>query len=537
MAAPSYATNLTDILVDFPNTTGWTAIGTGGAGLNAPETDYYIQGSNCITKNAFASSTKGMIYDSGSDQGGSGTDGAYILWMTHTAPNSLAVRTSGGMQFIIGSGSGAYRHFYVGGSDTMEFQGWKLVAVNEGATADNTTGSPTAGVEQAFGGLWNLPTGGPTKGAPNALDGIRFGRCDIVITAGDVTPNGPASFDGVITNLEDAGTGAGNRYGLLTLREAGGSFENSGLIQFGSSATAVLFEDSDKTILLREHPHVTSNFNTWEIQNASSSITLTRITVQSLGTTSPGRVVTTDNATLLWTACSFIDMGAFGFESNATISRCLFLRTDEVTANTADLSGSQFVDCKAAADGACVIWDVATDPDTYLENTTFDSTNSPNAIHAIEFGTNSPTSMTLRGIDFTGFNATTGQNDSTFNILRNTGSVSINLVDCTSDVTLTNSYKTAGATVTITANTSITLTGLQNDTEVSVYDAGDGSEIAHVEDVTGNQFTFADVAGNVINIYIHKEDYYRADILNYTVPGSTTSIPIQQVYDPNYRNP
>jgi hypothetical protein len=230
-------------------------------------------------------------------------------------------------------------------------------------------------------------------------------------------------------------------------------------------------------------------------------------------------------------------MGVFGFESNATISRCLFLRTDEVTANTADMSGSQFVDCKAAADGACVIWDVAADPDTYLENTDFDSTNSPNAIHAIEFGTNSPTSMTLRGIDFTGFNATTGQNDSTFNILRNTGSVSINLVDCTSDVTLTNSYKTAGATVTITANTSITLTGLVNGTEVSVYDAVDGTEIAHVEDVTGNQFTFADVAGNVIDIFIHKEDYYRADILNYTVPGSTTSIPIQQVFDPNYRNP
>jgi hypothetical protein len=537
MAAATYSTNLATVLIEFASTTGWTSIGTGGAGLTAPETDYFIQGANCITKAAWAGATKGMIYSYGSDFGGSGTDGAYIAWMTHTAPNSLAARASGGMQFLMGTGTGAYNQYYVGGSDTMEFQGWKLIAVNENATADNTTGSPTSGQESYFGGLWNLPSGGPSKGAPAAIDGIRCGRCDIIIEFGDATPNGPADFDDLISTFEDAGTGAGNRYGLLSQREAGAAFENSGLIQFGSSTNAVLFTDSDKTVLLREHPHVTANFNTWELQNASSEVNLTRFTVQALGTTSPGRFITTDNGTLNWTACSFIDMGTFGFESNATINNCLFLRCDEITANTADLVGSQVVDCKAAADGACVIWDVASDPDTYLEDMSFDSTNSTNAIHAIEFGTTSPTAMTLRGIDFKGFNATTGQNDSTFNILRTSGSVSINLVNCTSDVTLTNSYKTAGATVTITANTSITLTGLVNGTEVSVYDAGDGSEIAHVESVTGNQYTFADVSGNVINIYIHKPDYYRADILNYTVPGSTTSIPVQQAFDPNYKNP
>lgn len=449
MTAAAYSTNLATVIIEFASTTGWTAIGTGGAALTAPETDYFIQGSNCITKGAWAGATKGMIYSYGSDFGGSGTDGAYIAWMTHTAPNSLAVRTSGGMQFIMGSGTGAYNQYYVGGSDTMEFQGWKLIAVNEAATADNTTGSPTSGVESYFGGLWNLPSGGPTKGSPAAIDGIRCGRCDLIVEFGDVTPNGPASFDDIITNFEDTGTGAGDRYGLLTQREPGGAFENSGLLQFGTSTNACLFEDSDKTINIRHHPHVTSNFHTWEVQNSSSTVNLTRITVQALGTTSTGRFVTTDNATLNWVGCSFIDMGVFGFESNATILRCLFLRCDEITANTADLTGSSVVDCKAAADGACVIWDVATDPDGYLDDMTFDSTNSTNAIHAIEFGTTSPTSITLRGIDFTGFNASSGQNDSAFNVLRNTGTVTINLVGCSSDVSLTNSYKTAGATVVV----------------------------------------------------------------------------------------
>jgi len=446
MTAATYTTNLADIFTDG-STTGWTALGGGASGL-AQETDYFIQNTSCLSKAAFASATKGMIFSYGSDAGGSGSDGAYIAWMTHTAPNSLANRSAGGMQFLIGSGTGDYEQYYVGGADTMVFLGWELVAVSETVSGDNTTGSPSSTVESYFGALWNLPSGGPTKGNPNAIDAIRFGRCDAIIELGDATPNGPANFDDAISTLDSIA----NRYGLLTQRKAGAAIENSGLVQFGSSTNAVLFEDSDKTILLRNHPHVTANFHTWEVQNASSSVTLTRITVQALGTTSPGRWVTTDNATLAFTACSFIDMGVFGFESNASILGCLFLRTDEITANTADLTGSSFVDCAAAADGACVIWDVATDPDGYLDDTSFDSTNSTNAIHAIEFGTTSPTSITLRGIDFKGFNATSGQNDSTFNVLRGSGTVTINLVNCTSDVSLTNSYKSAGATVNIVAN-------------------------------------------------------------------------------------
>ena len=439
MAAATYSTNLSNIIVEFPNTTGWTAIGTGGAGLNAPETDYYIQGNNCITKNAFASSTKGFIYDSGSDQGGSGTDGAYVCWLTHTAPNSLAVRTSGGMQFLIGSSSSAYRQFYVGGSDTLTFQGWKFIAVSETATADNTTGSPTAGVEQSFGGLWNLPSGGPTKGAPNAMDAIRFGRCDIIIELGDATPNGPATFDGVLTNLETAS----NRYGMLAQREAGGAFENSGLVQFGSSTNAVLFDDSDKTILLREHPHVTSNFNTWEVQNASSTVNFTRITVQALGTTSPGRWVTTDNATMTWTACSFIDMGVFGFNTNATINGCLFLRCAAVTHGGADMSNSSVSDPNVTANNSGLIYNVAADPDGEMDNMEF--TMGSTSTHAIEFGTSSPTTMTLRGCDFSGYGSTNNANDSTFHFKRTAGSVTLNLVSCTGNA----SYRTDGATITI----------------------------------------------------------------------------------------
>ena len=217
MTAASYTTNLSDIETDATAGGGgapanWTALGGGGAGLNV-ETDYYIQGNNCVTKDAFASDRKGMIYDSGADQGGSGTDGAYICWLTHLTPNSLSAKASSGVSMLIGSSTSAYEEFYVGGSDTLEFGGWFLAAVNEAQTSDNTTGTPTAGVESHFGVLFDLPTGGPTKGSPNAIDGIRFGRCDIVIT-GRTAPDAAATLDGVLSGLETAS----NRYGLLTQR-------------------------------------------------------------------------------------------------------------------------------------------------------------------------------------------------------------------------------------------------------------------------------------------------------------------------------
>lgn len=439
MTAASYTTNLSDIFLDG-STTGWTSIGTGGAGLNQ-ETDFYIQGSSCLSKNAWAGAEKGMIYASGADQGGSGTDGAYIMWITHLTPNSLAAIASGGIKFLIGSGTGAYREFYVGGNDTLEFGGWILAAVNEGQTADNTTGSPTAGVESHFGGLWNLPSGGPTKGSPAAVDGIRFGRCDIVVTGG-TAPDAAATFDGILANLETASL----RYGLLAQREPGGAFENSGLLQLGSTAgTEVRFVDSDKTVFLRAHDHVTTNFHTWEVQNASSVVTLTNFVVQALNAVSPGRFLVTDNATITLTGCSFIDMGTFTFASNTT-ANSTFLRCAVITANGATLNGSTVTEANVAANESAVVWDTATDPDGFLDNMSF--TMGSTATHAIEFGTTSPTSITLRGIDFSGYSATNNANDSTFYVKRTSGTVTINLDGCTGNF----GYRTDGATVNVVNN-------------------------------------------------------------------------------------
>lgn len=437
MTAATYTTNLADIFTDG-TTSGWTARGGGASGLNQ-ETDYFIQGTSCLSKNAFASSTKGMIYSYGSDAGGSGTDGAYLMWVTHLTPNSLDTKSGGGIQFLIGSATTAYEQYYVGGSDTIEFGGWILAAVNEATAGDTSTGSPSTTVESYFGALWDLPTGGPTKGAPNGIDAIRFGRCDAIIQFG-TGADPEADFAGVVSNLDSVT----NRYGLLS--EKDGALYNSGLIQFGSSTNAVEFDDSNKVIFIRDHDHVTANFHTWEVQNASSIVTFENLVVQALGTTSRGRWVTTDNATVNWTTCSFTDMGTFGFDTNAMINNCTFRRCDAITAGGGDLTHCLVEDTNVAANSSALIWNVNSDPDVPLGDMIFNS--GATATHAIEFGTSVPATMTLRNCQFNDYSASDTNNGSTFDFKDTAGTITLNLIGCSGNFT----YRTAGATIVIVQN-------------------------------------------------------------------------------------
>lgn len=485
MTVATYTTNLTEIIGDTQtnSTTGWTALGGGASGLNAGETDYFIEQGQCITKNAFASVTRGMIYNTGSDQGGSGTDGAYSMWCTHTAPNSLATKASGGMQFLIGSATNAYEQYYVGGSDTMTFLGWQFVAVNEATAGDATTGSPSATSESTFGALWNLPSGGPTKGAPNAIDCVRVGRHDIVIEFG-TGADPEATFSGILSNLETAT----NRWGMLAQRTPGGAFENSGLIQFGTSTNAVEFNDSNKVIFLRDHDHVTSGFNAWESNNASSVITFSNLVVKALGTTSPGSWTTNDNSTLNWSTCNFIEMGTFSFDTNSTIDTCTFLSCGQITHAGADMTGSSVLTSSVAADEGAVLYDINADPDGEMDGMTF--TKGTNDHHAIRFGTNVPATMTLRNCTFNGFSSSDDVNGSVFRFDDTSGNITLNLVGCTTDGAFSVD-DAAGVTVTINIDPVTTLVNIKdpdgnNEPGVSVYlEAADGTgDLPYQESVT-----------------------------------------------------
>jgi hypothetical protein len=273
MAVPSFTTDLTDILLDMPSSTGWTLISSGGGGQNAftvPETDFFIQGNNCISRNPFSSSIRGMVYSAGTTTITSGD--AIFYWLWAGVPNALSAEAVGGVQCLVGSGTGDLDCFYVRGSDTYQYGGWVCVPVDPTLTSDFQIGTPAG--TTFFGVRWDVPSTGPTKGYPFAIDAMRHGR-NLLVTGGEVADY--STFGGAaIINDSQA-----NRWGLF--QDNGGNYIHQGLFSFGVTATLVDFRDANVNISIIDTKKVASGFNGYEVHNASSNVELSNIQIISLG--------------------------------------------------------------------------------------------------------------------------------------------------------------------------------------------------------------------------------------------------------------
>jgi len=447
MAAPTYATDLADITLcesgSFTEFTGYTA----GTIQTVPETDYFIQGSGCV------SSTCKTTLNSIAFNYGSGvtvpSNGAVLYWQACWVPNSMNTFTSGGQRCFIGTDVSNFKAWISGGSDfpPNPYGGWKNVAIDPTVTNDYSAGTLTT--YQYFGVGLNLPTTYPGKGAMFGMDAIRYGRAEFRVYNGE--SGTPATFAGMASkNDANDATNGYNRWGLF--QSVAGGYLWKGLITLGYSA-AVYFSDSNKTILIDDCPRVGSAFTTLDIKQSGSTVIMTNCSFTALGTTTRGTWTTTDNATVTLTNCVFTDMGTFGFLSNTTATGCTFRRTDQITAPGSDLTASRVELSRVAADTSAVVWNVNTDTDGYLDDMYF--SKGTNAHHAIELGTSSPTEVTLRGITFSGFNGSNAQNDSVIHVKRTTGAVVINASGCNGTV----SYKTDGATVSVVSDpVTITIT-------------------------------------------------------------------------------
>lgn len=83
----------------------------------------------------------------------------------------------------------------------------------------------------------------------------------------------------------------------------------------------------------------------------------------------------------------------------------------------------------------------------------------------------------------------------------------------------------------------LTLTGLQPNSEVRVYTSGTTTELAGVENSgTTFEYEYLYVAGTYIDIVILHLDYTYYKIENYLLSSSDASIPIVQITDRVYEN-
>jgi hypothetical protein len=539
MTLSSWATDLTDIYVGGAGT--FTALGGGAAGLNT-ETDYFIQGTDCKSKNAWTNAIKGLIHDNGSSFTVP-SNGAIIAWLYYAAVNALEVinpggsPNNGGLMMIEGSSASDYNRYNIGGSDTLTFDSWVPYVVDPNfATANDSVGTPS-GTEQFVGVEANLPTtSGPTKGAPIAIDAVRYGRCVFEYLDGDTGPVN--DFD----TAEAYGNATTRRWGLLEKKD--GAFFAQGHHSFGTASTPVTFEDDTKTVFIRDtHQFAQIAFNRFEILNASSDVAWDNITFQGLGGASPGTFVHTAGA-FTATDCQFVDCYTFSLLSSSVMTDCTWRECYQITAPGSDLSGSSIIGSHpgVSPNDSSVIWDVNTDPVTNMDGMTFDKTiAAAHDHHAIEFGTNSPLTMTLNDCTFLNYSGTNNVNSSTFHIKRTTGTVTINITG-TGTPASSLSYRTDGATVIIQQQVTVTFDELKDNTEVRVYLNSTGAELTGIENATAGSpdnrnFPATIDAATVVDYVIHNVGYEYIRVEAFTWPSVNQTLIIQQRLDRNFENP
>lgn len=336
MAAASYNTDLTDLVADSSATGNWAALGGGASGLNI-ETDYFIEGTRCVSKNAWAGAAKGMVEDTTNNLLTALSGNAVYTWITHLTPGSLAVKSSGGIDIALGSASNTLNLYHYAGSDTIDYGAPWICAVVDPDQGTQASGTVTTANIDTYGGQANLPTTGPTKGAPLGIDEIRYGR--------SIEINDGVGASANFTDLAVQNDTLTNRWGQFQ-RTPGSAknFTQQCRLEFGdtTNTTACEFSDSDKNITIADLEHVSTSFIEYDVTQGSA-VTLTNINLDATaGANTRGNWVTTSAGTIVFNNVNFTNFGTSGYSSTYTINGGTYRGTDLVTANGATFNGTTF---------------------------------------------------------------------------------------------------------------------------------------------------------------------------------------------------
>lgn len=526
MTAPSYTTDLNDLTLCEATTdiaeasaTGWTS-----ASGYAADTDYFIQGSYCISV-TLKSGIGCYLYNNGSGVT-FGADDVFMAWVYNQCPNALANYANGGIRLCIGSALNAFYAWAVLGSDTYQYGGWQCIPVNPAITPDYTAGSPST-TKQYFGVADNQ-TGSVSKGNPMGFDALRYGRAKSIFAYGD-EGNGYCTFAGFAA-VNDT---QANRWGLIQAIAGGYLFQ--GLMTLGTSSNAVDFRDSNRSITIANTLKVSAGFNAIEISHASSRIDWTNISFVSLGTVSPGKLTVVDNADVNFNGCSFTAMGIFVFQSNTTLVGCTFRLCGQVTQGGADIDDCIFTNSSATT--ALLV----NNPDN-IDNCSFVSDGTGHAIELTDACAGN--SYTLTDFYVSGYAASDGDtgNEAIYN--NSGGAVTIN-IDGGSGVANISVRNGSGASTTLVAEFSFTITGLELNTEVTIVTSGTSTVLFNVENATTSdgdgkyQVTYTHSGGGNVDVLIHHVNYKPdiSNIIDITLPSSNSSTKVQMFLDENYSNP
>lgn len=511
MAAQSITTDLDDGNNQMTLMEAGTNTADFGSGQGSTdETDFYIQGSQSFSRKVSGNNT---VAGFGISATGPSTSGQHIyIWANCLTPGLVNTTANGGIRVSIGNSTSAYDDFFVNGSEDL-VGGWKCYCVDYEATPDLTTGSPsgtgTVGLQ--------LRTIGTINKSNLGVDAIRYG------TGIDATGGGTPDPDLTFQDIADADSAVSTQWGVCQPSAAGVNLQGRIRIGADDTSTSTSFVDVDAVLTkVNNNPtgvnaNTKTNFSGLILQGSLTTVSLTGCLFISLDTHDKGFIdassATNGIGTSTIDGCTFLDWGTVSGRSSLTIQNSAFKNAGSLTANGSSISTCTFDSCDPVDVGTAL---------ADITNCTFTSSGTGHAITtSIATGT-----ISFNGNNFSGY--TTGAN-AAINFTATSGTVTINYSGGNLPT-----FQTAGVSVTFQASSSLTLTGLQSNTEVRVYDTGTTTEVAGVEN-SGTSETFS-INVAAVDIVIHALGfvYQRLDNVN---TSTDRSIPIQQQEDRQYENP
>lgn len=507
MAISAYGTDLIDIST-ADSVTNWSEP-TGATAGGAPtlETDYFLQGTNCITKTMNATGLAGLAFTNATALTFTGNTSFYV-WNFFGAPNSIATKVNGGIQAIVGNTLANYYRYYVSGSDTYTYGGWVCYVINPNFTPRSGTPQGTPNNTWAYFGIVVNNLNALGQGRPFAVDAIRYGRGSLIVWEGDAV-NGYATFNQAAT-FNDNST---RRLGVLQLQE--GSYKFQGRLALGTTTTATQFVDSNVSISIQNTEFVNPDFNLIEISNTSSFVSLSTINISSLSTQAPGDFLVTDNAAVILNGCSFNDLGYFTFKSNTTATDVTFRQCKGVNQGGAIINQCLFAEFNTST-SALFVNTTPTDLDR-ITSSEFISTGSG---HAVNLGTiSSSVTVNWNGNILTNYPAgsagtfigTTGTAASaiTANVTTN-NTLTISVIN---GATIPSVRNTGAGTIKVESNVTVIISVTDVDTtpivgaQVAVYTITGDTEIYNNQTDNNGLVTFGYSSSVPIYIRVRKSTF------------------------------
>ena len=373
-----------------------------------------------------------------------------------------------------------------------------------------TTGNPAQlNTTVVFGGVFSATSGIMGNFNNSLVDQITIGKgLEMTGTAGVMSDFVTA----------DEGTSS-NRYGWITTKD--GVIYCQSKLYFGNSTSSTVFSDTDKVLIFQDAP-VATDFYEVIIDNTSSDVTFDGFVIKSAGASQftfsyIAGTCLIKNGTI--NSARQLDLG-----SGVTIENQKISNSGVVNINGAAFDGVNIA--TSTAPSAVIVESVA--EMNNIINSSFDS-NSGHAIELTTAGT-----YNFSNVTFTGGGA---DETTTADIYNNSGgAITINVVGGGSAPSVRNG---SGASTTVNSAVTLTLSNLINGSEIRIFNAGTGIELAGVESVTGGQFQYTyNYSGDFdVDIVILSLNYLNQKLKSVTLSSTPSTIPIQQTVDRQYNNP